>query len=122
MKTPLKFRVFSLSLAFLFFSGLAAATESDPFAYNEIKATLASEKNLIHYNRVSGMICDLLREQKRLFALQGNGDDGPASRVEELLNEAGLFASEDKYTDAFQVLETAHETVMQYLRQMNGNP
>lgn len=121
MKNPVKLLVFPISLAFLFLSGFAAATGNDPFAYNEIRATLASEKNLTHYNRVSGMLCDLLREQKRLYALQGAGNNGLASRVEELLNEAGLFASEEDYKDAFQVLATAHETIMQSLRQMNRN-
>lgn len=103
----------------IFMGGVSLASENDPFAYNEIKTLLASEKSLINYNMVSGRLCDLLREQKRLFtANERTGKNETAAVLEGLLNEAGLFASQSDYSEAFKILNAVHEKVMESLKQL----
>lgn len=91
----------------------------DSYAYNEIKAELSSKKDLVQFNRISGMLSSLLLEQKRLFTLtKGNGKNETALKVEALLNEAALFASQNMYDDSFKTLDDAHETIAKSLREM----
>jgi len=89
------------------------------YAYNEIKGELSSKKDLIQFNRISGMLSNLLQEQKRLFtATKGNGKNETAMKIEALLNEAALFASQSSYDDAFKTLDNTHEVVAKSLNEM----
>jgi len=95
------------------------AGKKDSYAYNEIKSELSSKKDLIQFNRVSGLLSDLLREQKRLFiATKGNGKNETAMKIEAMLNEAALFASQSSYGDAFKTLDNTHEVVAESLNEM----
>ncbi len=96
------------------------ASENDPFAYKEIKAALASGENFIQYNRISGMLTDLLREQKRLFTEKKQaGKNEITTKIEELLNDASLSASERDYGQAYKILDGAHETLTESLKDLS---
>ena len=101
--------------------GAAFAAEDDPFAYNEIKALLTSKKDLVGSNRINGMLTELLREQKKLFtAKKGTGKNETALKIENLMNEASLTASKSDYHKTFKILDDAHETLMESIRQLLG--
>jgi len=117
-------------LILLFFVLITACSNSEntatqegkknPYAYDEIKAELSSKKNLIHFNRIGGLMSDLLREQKRLFTLtNGNVENETAIKIEALLNEAAMFASQESYDEAFKTLDNAHELAMKSLMEMS---
>ncbi len=106
----------------LFLSGPAVySTESDPFAYNEIRKRFSSKPDIVNYNRISGMLTDLLREHKRLFRLTGRtGNNEIVVKVEGLLNEAGLYASQNDNEKAYEIMDIAHKIIMESLKQMVG--
>jgi len=88
----------------------------------EIREILSHEGGGIHgYNRVSGMLTDILREQKRLFK-NANGDvpNEIADSVEAMVNDAGLYASQNDYGKCFKSLEEALDTLTIEMAKLNG--
>jgi len=86
--------------------GIAYATEKPLFSEDEILYELNSEKNLIHYTRLNGLLIDILRERKKIFAKgEGAKENDIFVNAEELINEASIFASQEKYDESFRLLE-----------------
>lgn len=95
------------------------ASENDPYAYKEIKAKLASEKNHLHFSKILSMLSYLLSEQKRVFTKNlGTGKNEIARQIEEILNEAALYGSQLDYDKAYKSLDNAHEMIMGSLNKM----
>lgn len=88
----------------------------------EIREILAREGGGIHgYNRVSGMLTDILREQKRLFKnAHGDVPNEIADRVEVMVNDAGLYASQKNYDKCYRSLEEALDTLAIAITELNG--
>lgn len=76
----------------------------------EIRSLIAGTGNLITYSRLSGLINDILREQKRLFMERHINEMNTVSMdAEETVNEAALYASERNFKDSFKKLEKAYD-------------
>ena len=85
-----------------------------------IREELALKKNLITFNKVSGMLSTTLREQKRLFiAKKGEQKNETAFKAENLLNEASLFASQHNYDKSLKILGTVHNMIITSLEELN---
>ena len=90
------------------------------FMDTRIKEELSLKKNLITFNKVSGMLSTTLREQKRLFiAKRGEQKNETAFKAENLINEASLFASQHNYTKSLTILATVHDMIMASLEELN---
>lgn len=90
------------------------------FMDTRIREELSLKKNLITFNKVSGMLSTTLREQKRLFiAKKGGQKNETALKVENLINEASLFASQHNYKESLKILETVHNIIMTSLKELN---
>jgi len=78
-----------------------------------IRKELSLEKNLVNFNRASGMLTDILREQKRIFTeSKAKGKNMTAMKVEDLINEANMHVSQGNYTDGYKMLETVHAILL----------
>ncbi|MGK7344226.1 MAG: hypothetical protein ACNS63_00245 [Candidatus Nitrospinota bacterium M3_3B_026] len=91
----------------------ASGEEAGSYSMEEIKSELAGERNILSFNRLSGMLTDVLRLQKQAHAK--NGGTRGAKRfleVEEHLNAAGMFASQSQYDECYERLEAAYETLL----------
>lgn len=87
-------------------SGIAYAAENPQFSEEEILYELNSERNLIHYIRLNGLLIDILRERKKIFAKDESAKENDIFiNAEELINEASLLASQEKYDESFRLLE-----------------
>jgi len=83
------------------------------YAYDEIKKHLASEGNFSGYNRIIGMLSDLLREQRRLFMEKyGAKKNDMALKAEEEMNKASVYASQNQYKKCYKALDDIHEKIM----------
>ena len=115
--------VLMLAIGLFISDPVVLATERDPYAYNEIRGLLSSKENtnFYIYSRISGLLTDLLREQKRLFLLTGRtGKNEVIVKCEGLLNEAGLYASQKDYKNVFKVMDNVHKIIMESIEQMVG--
>lgn len=84
----------------------AYAQEKARFSEAEVAQGLTAERNLVHYIHLSGVLTDLLREQKRVFHANHQGEPNPvAADVEDLLNEAGMAASRSDFDAAWSSME-----------------
>ena len=93
--------------------------DNSPYAYDEIKSELSSRKDMIHFSKASGMLSNVLREQKLMFiATKGHVKNETGLRIEALLNEAAMFASQKRYDEAFKTLGDAHEAVVKSMKEM----
>ncbi len=122
MRLNLKSLLFALALI----AGTSAcsdkATEKKSIMDDEIRNELSLKRNLINFNRASGMLSDVLREQKRVFiANKADKKNEIALKVEELMNEASLFASQDNYDKSFDILQTVHGILLASIKELNGN-
>jgi len=88
-----------------------AQSENDiRHAKDQIEAEMARDRNLTSYNRVSGLLTDLLRDQKRLAANAGDMKNNENfAKAEDYLNEAGLYASQNNYDDCFKSMQAAFD-------------
>lgn len=92
--------------------GIVYATEKPQFSEDEILYELNSERNLIHYTRLNGLLIDILRERKKIFAKdEGAKEDDIFINAEELINEASIFASQEKYDESFRLLENVFNLI-----------
>lgn len=90
------------------------------FMDTRIREELSLKKNLITFNKVSGMLSTTLKEQKRLFiAKNGDQKNETAWKAENLINEASLFASQSNYNESLKVLETVHNMIMTSLKELH---
>lgn len=88
------------------------ATEKPLFSEDEILYELNSERNLIHYTRLNGLLIDFLRERKRIFAKdEGVKENNIFVNAEELINEASVLASEERYDESFRLLENVFNLI-----------
>jgi hypothetical protein len=93
-------------------SGTAYTTEKPLFSEDEILYELNSERNLIHYTRLNGLLIDFLRERKRIFAKdEGVKENNIFVNAEELINEASMLASQERYDESFRLLENVFNLI-----------
>ncbi len=110
-----------LLLLFLLYSpaqGYTPPTAVDDYShgYNQIKGLIDSSKNITNYQRISGMISDLLRIQREEFnSRKTPGENIAAIQVEDQINTAGLYASQSDFENCFVSLETALDMVIEAL-------
>ncbi len=99
----------------------AYATEKASFSDKEIQDELYAERNLIHYIRLSGLLTDMLREQRRVFlANKGAEENGISLKAEEFLNEASILASQEMYDESFKVMEKAFYMMSESMKEMSS--
>ncbi len=104
-----------------------ARSESQPVGYyshahKEIKAIISSKKNITNFNRIIGMISDLLRIHRQESASTNKGGGIEiAMKVEDLLNEASMFASQDNFDDSYKSLDDALEVIIDSLHKLPGH-
>lgn len=92
--------------------GTTYAAEKPQFSEDEILYELNSEKNLIHYTRLNGLLIDYLRERKRIFAKdEGAKENDTFINAEELINEASILASQERYDESFRFLENVFNLI-----------
>jgi len=98
---------------------LAQASDAISFSDKEIKDVLAGPKDMMRLNRFGGLLNDFLREQKSAFAnAYGHVKNEVALEVENLMNEANLSASQDKYEEGFKSLEKAYLMMMDSMNKL----
>lgn len=96
-----------------------AEEEETVYLSDEIDFHFAQEKNLHHFTMLSGKLVDLAREQQRIFKKKNpTAENGIASNVEDLINEAGGFASQKNYEDAYVSLEKAYKLMQTSMQEM----
>ncbi len=101
-------------------AGVGRVSKTD-YAYDEIKGRLASEGNFAGYNRIIGMLSDLLREQRRLFIEKhGAMRNDIALETEKEMNEASLYASQSQYRKCYKALDATHEKIMSSIISLNS--
>jgi methylase of polypeptide subunit release factors len=85
-------------------------TSENIYGEKEIRALIAGSGDFSTYSRLSGLINDILREQKLLFMKHRLNDANTVSMdAEEFVNKAALYASEDNYKDSFNNLGKAFD-------------
>lgn len=88
----------------------SADKSAESFLYTEevYRTELALPRNMSSFNRASGILGDLLREQRRLFSAKYSGvTDETAEKAEEIMNEANLLGAQKQYDEAYAALEKA---------------
>lgn len=99
-----------------------AETDTPYFSMEEVKFELAMERDLHHFNRLSGLMTDLLKAQRKLFSMKREGESNEVGdRVEDLINDAGLLASQQNYDDSFVTLENAFNIITTSLKAMGAS-
>lgn len=100
--------------------GVSSAWAVEEFSYhdNEILFHFSQEKNLVHFNHLIGMLSDLWREHKKFYEAKGTGEDAVSPKVEELINDANLAASENNYEEAFATLKNAYDLLKSSLTEL----
>jgi hypothetical protein len=97
----------------------AEDTVNITFMDTRIREELSLKKNMINFNKASGLLHTALKEQKRVFtAKKGNETNKTALKIEDLMNEANLFASQRSFKKGFKVLETVHGMMMTSLKEL----
>ncbi len=92
------------------------------FMKSEMKKEFSLKRNLANFNRASGLLTDILREQKRLFSIQNSSGTNKISlKAENLLNEANMHASEENYDKGYEALETANKILLESIEKLNKN-
>lgn len=109
----------SAALSFaLMASAPANAGEGAQFTEAEVAQGLTAERNLTHYIHLSGILTDLLREQKRMYHINHQGGFNPvAEDVENLLNEAGMAASQNDFDAAWTSMEKSSKLLFAALKE-----
>lgn len=80
------------------------------YGEDEIRALIAGNGDFSSYSRLSGLINDILREQRTLFMKHRvDGANTISLDAEELMNQAALQASEDNYIESFNGLSKAFD-------------
>jgi len=80
------------------------------YGESEIRSLIAGNGDFSSYNRLSGLINDIFREQKLLFMKNNQDKNNSVSKdASDLINEAALYASEDNYKDSFSRLGKAFD-------------
>lgn len=108
--------VLAMSFFLSSFSAHAQDLETASFSDEEINARFEEDRNMMTFNRLSGLLTDLLREQKRIyFNSNGVGVNQECLKAEELLNEANLLAAQSKYDEGFEVMKEAYLVIKRSL-------
>lgn len=102
-------------------SGRAFAAEGMPIDESDLRDEFTREPNNTRLNRISGLLADLLGRQRILYEKSGRAEPNDVSeRVEEMINEANLLASERKYGEGVELLRKAYELITASLRELKG--
>lgn len=98
---------------------MAQSTGSVSFADDKIKTLLAGKKSIYNYNRVSGMMADMLSIQRNLFKKR-NGDkaNNASKTVEDMMNSASMHASTNDFENGYKDLEAAYEIISASLKEL----
>ena len=89
--------------------GVSTAWAAEEFSYrdDEILLLFSHEHNMEHYAHLNGMVTNLWKNQKRFYDVKGTGENTAADKVEDLINDSSLAASQDNYEEAFADLKSA---------------
>lgn len=100
--------------------GASTAWAEEEFRYHdeEILFHFSQDKNLVHFNHLCGMLTDLWREHNKIFDAKGKGENTVAPKVEDLINDANLAASQGNYEEGFAALKTAFELLRTSLAEL----
>lgn len=83
---------------------------------------LALPRNMSSFNRASGILGDLLREERRLFSAKNSGaSDETAEKAEEIMNEANLLGAQARYDEAYVSLEKAFAILSASIKELAGS-
>ena len=111
----------ALCAALLTFSAGAALADRVSVNMKEINFALGMERNMNGYIRLSGVLTDLLRAQKTEFGkIHKSEVNTAAQKAEELLNEAGLPASQGDYDGSFELLSQAAKVILEAINKLNS--
>ncbi len=121
--------IFCLVLMFTSLSAYPQYARSEPQpvgyyanAHKEIKAIISSKKDITNFNRIIGMISDLLRiHRQESVSTHKGGRNEIAAKVEDLLNEASMFASQDDFDKSYKSLDDALEVIIDSLHKLPGH-
>lgn len=103
--------------------GVSTVWAEEEFRYHDdgILFHFSREKNLVHFNHLIGMLSDLWREHNKFFDAKGKGKNTAGPKVEGLLNDASLAASQGNYEEAFASLKNAYDLLKGSLADMGIN-
>jgi tetratricopeptide (TPR) repeat protein len=99
----------------------SAENSAESFVYTEevYRAQLALPRNMSSFNRASGILGDLVREERRLFSAKNSGaTDETAEKAEEIMNEANLLGAQRQYDEAYAALEKAFATLSTSIKEL----
>ena len=97
------------------------SAESFVFTEEVYRAELALPRNMSSFNRASGILGDLVREERRLFSAKNSGaTDKTAEKAEEIMNEASLLGAQTKYDEAYAALEKAFAILSTSIKELVG--
>jgi hypothetical protein len=101
----------------------SAENSAESFVFTEevYRAELALPRNMSSFNRASGILGDLVREERRLFSAKNSGaTDKTAEKAEEIMNEASLLGAQTKYDEAYAALEKAFAILSTSIKELVG--
>jgi hypothetical protein len=101
----------------------SAEKSAESFVYTEAvyRDELSLPRNMSSFNRASGILGDLVREERRLFSAKNSGvNDDTADKAEEILNEASLLGAQTKYDEAYAALEKAFAMLSTSIKELVG--
>lgn len=115
--------IYALIGLFLFFavpSTSFAGSDNVGFNLKEVEDEFKAGKNFKSFNRISGLLTDLLREQKRAYtALYGDKMNQARMNVENLINEASYYESQKMREESFQTLHKAYDELRASLEELH---
>ena len=105
---------------------MAAATPAHPadkipLKIDEVTSALTMPRNMHSYSRTSGILADLARNVAKVASATNNASAASAATsAEDLINEAGLSASEGDYDTSFGLLEKAAKILLDIIAKINA--
>ena len=112
-----------IASALMAFSFLASPAMAEKVSINmdEVKYALGMQRNMGGYIRLSGVLTDILRVMKTEFTKKPSAaDNAAAQQAEDLLNEAGLAASQDDFDESFAIMEKASGVILGAIDRFNA--
>ncbi|MDH5510486.1 MAG: hypothetical protein OEZ32_09030 [Nitrospinota bacterium] len=88
---------------------------------DEVKFALGMRKNMGSYIRLSGILTDVLRSLKTEYSKMPSAADNAVTRqAEDMLNEAGLAASQDDFEGSFAIMEKVSTLILDAIDKFNS--
>ncbi len=106
------FVIFAVTCPMFAVDGLAQTSHKVSLD-EEMRKELSLKRNRANFTKVVGMLASFLRTLKGELASQNPALVKETSlKVEDLMNEANLFASQGEYDESYKNLETAYEILV----------